>query len=636
MAEHLDQHCGTHISPDEARVAVTNLAAAEAFQHSPQLQRLLRFLAAEALEGRGPRLKEYVLGVEVFGRPATYDPRLDSIVRVEAHRLRAALEEYYRGDGSEDSIVFDLPKGTYQPSFRRRETAASVPSPPPLSPVSSPWKWKRLAMAAVLVIIAVAGSVYYLRQQGSAHEPNVRTIAVLPFENLSADPENEYFCFGLMEEITTELAKMGGVRVVARTSAAHFKRGDDIATIARRLNVDAIVEGSVFKSNDRMRVTVQLINAADTVHLWSETYERGRGDLISVQDEIAHLVTDALRQRLGRNTTRTPRHVQYSSDSEANQLYWRAFYLRTPMGRTNWRKDLSKSAGYLERAIQRDPGFAPAYAALADNYISLAWERGGGPTTRDLMTRGRNAATRALELDETLAEAYSSLGTVQFFFDYDPKSAEKSYQRALQLEPNNGKVRMWYAYALVMQRRGDEAIAQARQARELDPLSYIATTHLAVVMYFSRHYEEAMKLVGETLEVADIAPAHGLRGMILEAQRKYGEAIVEYHAGLRLVPTHSYIKGMMGHAYGRSGEVEQATRLLRDTRLDFDQGGLSDLKVAYIYMGLGDWDQALQHLERDYEQRDPELPYVNADPVFDPVRGDPRFTALLKKMGLGG
>ena len=193
---------------------------------------------------------------------------------------------------------------------------------------------------------------------------------------------------------------------------------------------------------------------------------------------------------------------------------------------------------------------------------------------------------------------------------------------------------MWYAYALVMQRRSGEGLAQAQQARELDPLSYVATTHLAVVHYFARQNDEAIRLVREMLQVTDTAPAHGLLGMTYEVQRNYDAAIAEYQAGLRLVPGHSYIRGMLGHAYAKSGRVKEARALLQFANAGFEQGGLSDLKASYIYMGLGEQDRVFELLERDYEQRDPELPYINADPVFDPIRTDPRFVALIHKMGL--
>ncbi len=620
------------IPEPEVRAALERVIASDAFQRSPQLQRFLRFVVEEVWEGRSDRLKEYVVGTEVFGRPANYDPRLDSLVRVEAHRLRTALEAYYQAEGHEDPVFIELIKGSYVPSFRGRIPPASVPTP--VVPTAKLRRPAWIAIAATFAAVLLVLGLYRLKRSGASSLPRNPTIAVLPFDNLSADSDNQYFCFGLMDEITTALAKTGALKVVARTSSARFKRGDDIATIARQLSADVVLEGSVQKTPGRVKVTAQLINAANNLHIWSESYDRSGADLLRVQNEVAEAITLGVLPHLPGSSGVVPHRAQYSANAVANQLYWKAAYFRSPMGKTGWRKDLAASADYLEQAVQKDPGFALAYAALADVYVSLGWERGGGPITGDYMTRGRRAAIRAVELDNTMAEAYGALGTVQFFYDYDRQAAEESYQRALQLDPSNGKARMWYAYALVMQRRSDEAMAQSRQARELDPLSYVATTHLAVVHYFARHNDAAIRLVRETLAVADTAPAHGLLGMAYEVQQNYDAAIAEYQAGLRLVPAHSYIRGMLGHAYAKSGRAQEARTLLQFANADFEQGGLSDLKAAYIYMGLGEQNRVFELLERDYEQRDPELPYINVDPVFDPVRTHPRFVALVRKMGL--
>jgi TolB-like protein/Flp pilus assembly protein TadD len=628
---------GTHqlkppIPEPEMRAALETVTASDAFQRSPQLQRFLRFVVEETCAGRSDRLKEYVIGTEVFGRPADYDPRLDSLVRVEAHRLRTALEAYYQGEGHDDPIVIEVTKGSYVPSFRGRTRPASVPTPP--VPAANLRRHAWIAIAATLVVVLLALALYRLDRPESSSLPPNPTIAVLPFDNLSADSDDQYFCFGLMDEITTALAKTGALKVVARTSSARFKRGDDIVTIGRQLRADVVLEGSVQKTSGHVKVTAQLINAADNLHIWSERYERSGTDLLRVQNEVAEAITLAVLPHLSGKNGLVPHRVQYSTEAEANQLYWKAAYFRSPMGKTGWRKDLATSADYLEQAVQKDPNFALAYAALADIYVSLGWERGGGSTTSDYMTRGRRAALRAVELDNTLAEAHGALGTVQFFYDYNRQAAEESFRRALQLDPSNGKARMWYAMALVMQRRTDEALAQARQAEELDPLSYVATTHLAVVHYFGRQNDEAIRLVRDLLKVADTAPAHGLLGMAYEVRQNYDAAIAEYQAGLRLVPNHSYIRGMLGHAYAKAGQVKEARALLQFANAGFEQGGLSNLKASYIYMGLGEQDRVFELLEKDYDERDPELPYINADPVFDPVRTHPRFVALIRKMGL--
>ena len=621
------------ISGVMVRPELQKIVNSEGFQRSPQLHRFLRFIVEETLSGRGDRLKEYVIGTEVFGRPRDYDPQLDSLVRVEAHRLRAALDQFYAGEGAGDEIRIRLNKGSYVPVFLKRPASPEAVAQPPAQRKTRPW----LLVVLAILALGLAGAgvwVYYNRPEARSVLPKNPTLAILPFDDFSSEPGTEYFCFGLVDEMTTELAKSGKLRVVARTSASRFKPGDDVSTIGRQLKADVVLEGSVQRSADRLRVTAQLINTADNLHIWSETYERPSSDLFAVQDEVAQAVAHAVQTHLLVPPEEGSHHVEYSSNPQANQFYWKGEFFRSPMGKTGWRKDLATSAEFLERAVEKDPQFAKAYASLADVYANLAWERGGGPVTQDYVNRTRKAALRALELQNNLGEAYGALGTVQFFYDYDAAAAERSFQRALQLDPSNGRARMWYAMALTMQGRSKEAIAQAVEGRELDPLSYVSTTHLAVVNYFSRNNDEAIRVIRETLSIADIAPAHGLLGMAYEVQHNYDAAIAEYQAGLRLVPKHSYLKGMLGHAYAKSGRRAEAIRLLRDAKLPFEEGGLSDLKVSYIYMGLGDYDQALRHLELDLEQRDPELPYINADPVFDPVRNNPRFVAVLRAMGL--
>lgn len=622
------------VAAEEIRAQLRRLTESAGLRRSPQLQRLLRFLVEQAVAGRGERLKEFVLGVEVFGRPATYDPRLDSLVRVQAGRLRAALETYYEREGNGDEILIELPKGVYRPAFRRRKPAAGTTAPEPQREAALRGRHRWLAIGSVALLAAV--TLGYQTRSSPSVAPAVRApvIVVLPFENLSRSPEKQYLCFRLMDQLTAELAKREGVRVVPRMSSVGVISGADVRTMATKLNLDAAVEGSVRDLQDRLAVTIRLTDPVSRRPIWSETYERPDADMLSAEDQIAKQAAARVEEYLVQHRGEAAPLRRYSADPEANQLYWRGVYFRAPMGRTHWRQDLARCAGYLEQATQKDERFAVAFAALAEIYVSLGWERGGGPTTSAFFTQGRRAAARAIELDDSLAEAYGAMGAIQFFYDYDRVAAEKSFQRALALDPYNGRARMWYAYALVFQRRFEEAIAQARTAKELDPLSYVATTHLAVVMYFSRHYEDAMRLVAETQEVANTAPAHGLRGMILAAQKHYPEAIAEYEAGLRIAPHHAYLLGMLGNAYGLAGRKAEARRLLKEGGLEFEQGGLSDLKVSYIYLALGDRNRAFEHLERDYRQRDPELPYINSDPVFDSVRNDPRFVALVEKLGL--
>jgi TolB-like protein/Flp pilus assembly protein TadD len=630
MASAAEQDRSSVVPAAEIRSELTKITGSPDLQRSPQLQRFLCFLVEEALAGRGDRLKEYVVGVEVFGRPANYDPRLDSLVRVEAHRLRATLEDYYRNQGRGDSIAIQLSKGSYVPSFQYRNQSAS-PSRFPVLPVTKGLTGKWLVISAALAALALAGVTYRLASTRVAPAPPVRTVAVLPFQNLSSHPESEFFCFGLMDEITTDLAKAHDLRVIARTSAERFQRGDDISTIARQLKVDAIVEGSVRMYDDRVRITAQLINSRDALHLWSETYERPAADLLQVQEETALAVARAVASRLEVRAAETRSRVPVSRDAEAKELYWKGSYFRAQRGREN----LNRGREDLELAVQKDAQFAAAYSALADVYASLAYESNGGPVTIEFMSRARHNAARALELDDTRSEALGALGTVQFFYDWDRAAAESSFRRALELNPSDAKTRLWYALALVPQRRFDEALAQAQQARELDPLSYTVSSQLGVAYYCAGYYDRAIEYAREMLSMdPNFVPAHALLGMSYEARQNYGGAIEEYRTGLRLAPTHSFLMGRLGHAYAMAGQLDEAAKLLKDMLARRDPSNFSDLHISYIYMGLGDREGVFQELGRAYQRRDPDLPYMNSDPILEPLRPDPRFTEMLRKIGL--
>jgi len=622
----------TEVSTSQIRSALERVVSSTAFHRSPQLQRLLSFLIEESLAGRGERLKEYVLGVEVFARPPSYDPRLDALVRVEAKRLRSVLDEYYSAEGSGDLIRIELPKGSYRPIFHFQPACRSSAATSQLEKPNRTWQWLSLGITALLLTAVIVYTGIRLR---TPRPSEIHTVAVLPLENLSSDPENEYFCFGLVDELTTLLAKSGHLRVIARTSASQFKRGDDISSIAQKLKVEAVLEGSVSKIKGHVRVTMQLINAADSVHLWAETYERDDTDSLRVQAEISKAVALAVSHYLTPNELSISEHHRYSADPEANRLYWKGEYFHSPIGKKAWKENLDKSAEFLEQAVQKDPQFATAYSALADVNATLAYESGGGPATAMHMSRARQAAMRALELDNTMSEAYGVLGTVQFSWDYDHAAAEKSFQRALELNPSDARAHMWYTVALAPQHRFEESLRQARLARDLDPLSFATSNHLAAMTYFTKHYDEAMQLARETIEIdARIGAPHAILGMGYEAKQKFDEAIAEYQLGLRLAPNHGFMTGRLGHALAMAKRTDEVQLLLLRIKPQLETESFSDLYTAYIYLGLRDWDSVFQHLDRAYERHDPDLPFINVDPIFDPVRSDPRFAALLQKLRL--
>ncbi|HEX6879790.1 MAG TPA: hypothetical protein VF135_05465, partial [Terriglobales bacterium] len=491
-----------------------------------------------------------------------------------------------------------------------------------------------LSVTSAVLLLLICGILWAFRAR-SISTTSQQTIAVLPFENLSSDSDNEYLCFGVMDEVTTDLAKDRNLRVIARTSAAHFKRGDSIASIGQKLKATAILEGSISKRGDHVRITAQLINVADAVHLWAETYEREGEDPLSIQNEVSREIARAVSTRLGGAESAELPKVQYSRDAEANRLYWKGAYFHSIIGSTNWKENVQRSTKYFEQSIERDPQFAAAYGALADAYATLAIQSGGSPETALLMRKARKAATKALALDGTLSGAYGVLATVQFSYDYDAASAEKNFTRGLELNPNDARAHMWYAMALAPQARFQECLSHAEQARELDPLSFATSNQLAALTYLSRDYEKAAKIARETLEIdPGLAPPHILLGMTYEAKQEYVKAIDEYETGLRIAPDHQFGIGRFGHALGEANRRDELRKVVARVETERATSRFSDLYAAYIYLGLNDLDRVFELLEGAYQHHDPDLPYVAVDPIFDPVRTDPRYKSLVKKLGL--
>jgi TolB-like protein/Flp pilus assembly protein TadD len=473
---------------------------------------------------------------------------------------------------------------------------------------------------SLLALIAFTFAIAILRRQKPVG-PTIHTIAVLPFENLSNDPENEYLCFGLVDEITTGLAKNERLHVIARTSSSHFSRKDDIAAIARQLKADATLEGSASRAGNHIRISAQLINSGDSLHLWAQTYDRQAADPLQIQNEISRAVASGVATRLGVPSGKNVLTPRYSTSPIANELYWKGVYFRTQRGKEDWRQDLEKSASFLEQAIQRDQLFAPAYDVLSDVYVNLAFESNGGPITENYVTRCRNAANRAIELDSSSSEAHVSLAVVQAFYDWDWRAAEKNFVRALELNPNNAKARAWYALTLQPQRRFDEAVLQAQKAVELDPLSFEVSNVLGVSYYLAGNNEQALRCARQTLQIDPrFAVAYALSEMALEHQSKYELAIAEYQKGLQLAPGHSFLQGRLGHAYAMAGRRDDALKLLKVMLAKRDGDNLSDLHIGYTYAGLGDANALFDQLDRAYRRRDPDLPYLNADPIFDGYR----------------
>ncbi len=475
---------------------------------------------------------------------------------------------------------------------------------------------------------AAAGVRTTTSPEAAPREPRP-SIAVLPFADLSPQRDQEYFCHGLAEELINALTKVRQLRVVARTSAFSFQdQPRDAREIGRRLQVETLLEGSVRKSGDRLRITAQLVRAADGLHLWSERYDRRLDDVFAIQDEITAAITGHLEVEL-LAAGRRPSRKRQTEDLEAYHLYLK--------GRHFWSKrspaDLEDSIGYFQQAIARDPRYALAHAGLADSYNLLGYYSVLAP--KEVFPRAEEAARRALELDDELAEAHSSMAFAKLLFHWDWPGAGREFRRTFELNPGYATARHWFAEYLALQGRHEEAIEQVKLALDLDPLSLIINTLLGWAYYYARHYDQAVAALEETLELgAGFAPAEFWLGLAHQQQGRLEDAA----AMLRAAIEHSGRSPMMVAALGRlhavQGESDAAGAVLAELEEASRREHVPAYYVAAIHAGSGDREKALGRLSRACQARESWLAFLGVDPIWDALRSEPRFTALLAEVGL--
>ncbi len=485
-----------------------------------------------------------------------------------------------------------------------------------------------LGLAGLTVVLITAFFVLRPRLVPPADEA-IDSLAVLPLDNLSGDPAQEYFADGMTEALIAELARIGALRVISRTSVMRFKDTDlPLPSIAAELDVDAIVEGSVLRAGNRVRITAQLIRARDDRHLWAESYERNLEDILTLQQQIARLIAGAVDVKL------TPGEEAALSatvtvDPAAHEAYLKGRQLwnqRTP-------ESLLRSLEYFQRAIDLDPGFAQAYAGLASTYIVFpSWGfRPAEPDYRSAETMAR----RALQIDGSLAEAYAVLAWVSLHLDRDWQQAGRLYRQALATNPGSATTRQWYASFLAEQERFEEALAEAQQACHLDPLSYIISANLAQVLYFAGSYDEALVWCGRAQEIDNRHPyADILRGYCYRDQARYDESIAAFITALEKVGAPQTAIADARRAY-QDGQSEGYLRwLLKEGILYFGQPYNAAYLRAEVNAWLGDREAAFRELEKAFADRCDLLSQLGVEPGFASLRGDPRFEQMLKRVGL--
>ncbi len=605
---------------DAVRVQLQRILGSHTFARSRRQQRFLEYAVESVLAGKSEALKESVLGMAVFDRGEAFDPRSDNIVRVEARRLRQRLDEYYRNEGGEDEVAIEFPTGSYVPQFSQRETPTASPVVSTIDPRIIPPPTRRFRFGVFLVIGAAALAGIAACAFLWLHSRKPISIAVLPFSDFSGGDEERYHADGITEDITQALAQTRRLRVVARTSAFQFRgKSQDVREIGRRLGVSRIVEGSVQNRDGRLRISARLVNTEDGFEVWSATEETDGAGI----ERAERALTAGLAQAMKTSPAATALHVPPAA---AQDLVLRARYLAGRGGEENRRRAVE----LYERAAALDPEYARPRAALAS---ILSLEAFHDPAAAPaLAPRVRAAARRAIELDGTIPESHVALARLAWCYEWDWNAAERHWLRALELNPSHAPARQSYALALASRGRFREAVAESQRAAELDPLSFAASSDLGVVLYASRQFDRATAHARRSLTLApDALPPHFLLGVAAAAAGRYAEAISELERHAERFHRAPAVIGRLGNAYARTGRRDEAAALLAEILRGPDA---PRIYAAMIQTALGDRPAALASLEQSAARRETDFLFLGVEPVFDPLRQEPRFAALLAKLGL--
>jgi len=536
---------------------------------------------------------------------------------------------------SETATTTDLsqapnPDQTAGPS-QDRLAPAPIVSPERL-PVDSgrvlaPSRWLPIVSVVSVALAIFTLTTFYLRRPLS--NSHIESIAVLPLDNLSGDSQQQYFADGMTDELITELAKLRSLSVISRTSAMQYRgTSRPLPVIARELKVDAILEGTVLRAGDKVRVTVQLINAHTDRNVWAESYEREVRDLVQLQREIAEAIAGQIQLKLTLSDKQRLSPAK-PANPEAHEAYLKGLYF--------WNQrtveSLKMSIAYFQDAIQKDPSYALAYSGLADAY-DVASDYDLLPP-RDSYSNAKAAALKALELDPSLAQAHATLGDIKSAYEWDWSGAEVEFKRALELNPGYAIAHHWYAQHLTARGRHEEALAEIRRAMELDPLSPSINAFAGSALYMDRQYDKsAEQLTKIAVAEPTYAPAHYFLGFTREKQEDLTEAVKEFQKAVDLSGGDPSYLAALAHALALSGNQHRARLICARLQKRATTEYVSSYDIALVYLGLNQKQEALNWLNRAYEEDDPNMNFLNVDPTLDEIRSDRRFQNLLQRLGL--
>ncbi|MBS1828842.1 MAG: hypothetical protein JST93_26300 [Acidobacteria bacterium] len=599
--------------PISIQKELRQILESSAFANAARSRRFLQYVVDRTLEGNAASIKESVLGVDVFDRPPDFDPKTDTIVRVEAGKLRKRLEEYYQTEGASSGLRIQIPKGAYIPEF---QTPAPEPEQPTQPPATPPRTHLRPILAAAILLTSLA--IWWLTRTPSPQpEAANPSVVVLPFLNLSTDPANGYFADGLTEDLTNALARTGSLSVVARTSAFTLKgKQEDVRSIGQRFHAAYVVEGSARREGQRIKISAQLIRTSDAKQLWSSAFERDLTDVFAVQAEISQAVTNALQRTL---TTLTSKPFKpLTVNPQAFDLYLRA---RHAAG-TGILLDYTPVESLFRQSIQADPSYALPYLGLAEMYVQADILQ--VHPTQSLVKSAKAALAQAFERAPDLARTQVLMGSIAARHDYDWSAAASHFEKAIQLDPNLAAAHYSRAVDLLaLQSRWREATAELNRAQELDPYSPVITIARPWLLCLQRQFDACLTQAQELRTAFPNSPSPQI--LISAAQLGKGDLKAATATFEKLLPS-PIAQAFLAHCQARTGHRAEAEQAL--SRLT------AASNRAIVYAGLGDIARAIEWLDKARLNQESYVGLARVSPELDPLRNDPRFRALLDTIGL--
>jgi TolB-like protein len=606
--------------------ALEAVLTSDVFVRADRQKRFLRFIVEKALHREADTLKEYVLALEVFDRPPSFNPREDSIVRVEARKLRENLARYHANSGELAPIRISLPKGSYVPRFELRAEAITPTNQLPVPRI----RGYAIAGSVGLLLLAIT-LVFWYRSSLIARmgQPAVHSLAVMPFANLGGEPADAYFADGLTEELIHGLSAVEGLRVVARSSVLGYKsKAHDFKEIAENLRVTEVLEGSVRKAGNTRRVTVQLITVPSGFQLWSKEYDSAAGNETGVQETIARAVLHTLKHQAP--NVDELKLVARGVQGPAYDLYLHGLYAHDRATRLG----LERSIGDLQKALLIDNAYAPAYAAIASSYVALTiygfWPPG------DAVPKAKEAAQRAISLDARLAEPHAVLGFAAAVYDWNWQESERQFQQSIDLNPGCATCHAWYGfYCLSPIRRSAEAERQIDRAVDLDPLSWNFQSFRIAIPFYAAQYDVAIERAKHVLSLSEpFFAGHLFLASALRQKGRLPEALQSARRAAELSGNNPLALRVLADVYASMGDKAEVRAILKRLMDSSRQQHVSPSVFFCVYGSLGDSEEALAWLEKAVEAHDPYVIYMRSWPVPVSVQRDARYSAVVRKLGL--